>query len=131
MKRLADRLAADREEDGRIDLTSMVDVVFLLLIFFLLGTTVKPQAEIKIDLPSAQGTASSNKKKTPELLVDKKGRMFWQDKKISGTKLLVLGKDEEVVLRADKDTLNQDVVKALDLLRRSGAAGVRIEVKRK
>ena len=130
MRKLAQRLPLDSEDQGRIDLTSLVDVVFLLIIFFVLGTTVRQRSEIEIELPSAQGTPATGKKTTRELEVDKGGRMFWQGGEVAADSTLRLGGEQEVVLRADKESRHQDVVKALDLLRRSGATGVRVEVKK-
>jgi len=43
-----------------ITLTPMIDVVFLLLIFFMVTTTFNQQAELKINLPEAQGSESAD-----------------------------------------------------------------------
>jgi biopolymer transport protein ExbD len=48
-----------RERDNlRVNLTPLIDTVFLLLIFFMMTTTFNKQAELKIDLPEAKGTLS-------------------------------------------------------------------------
>jgi len=63
----------------RIDMTPMVDIAFLLLIFFMATTQFKPPEEVAVDLP-----ASTSNLKTPEtgiivITVNKAGRIFIGD----------------------------------------------------
>lgn len=65
----------------RIDMTPMVDVAFLLLIFFMTTTSFKPPEEVSVKLPE-----SSSEIKTPEsgiiiLTINKDGRIFLQTDK--------------------------------------------------
>ena len=47
-----------RDESPDINLTPLIDVVFLLLIFFMVSTTFKDDARIQVQLPEAQGQES-------------------------------------------------------------------------
>ncbi len=59
-----------------ITLTPMIDVVFLLLIFFMVTTTFNQQAELKINLPEAQGSESTEAEKMIILTIDAEGVYF-------------------------------------------------------
>ena len=56
-----------------ISLTPMIDVVFLLLIFFMVTTTFNQQTSIKINLPQANGEQAENINKQLVLTIDAKG----------------------------------------------------------
>ena len=51
------RLQSRQGEEPEINITSLIDVVFLLLIFFMVSTTFERQAALKIDLPEASAVA--------------------------------------------------------------------------
>ncbi|MGL4722455.1 MAG: ExbD/TolR family protein [Desulfovibrionaceae bacterium] len=73
----------DDEDSIELDLTPLIDVIFLLLIFFIMATTfTKPVIEIA--LPEAQ-SAEQNKKRQAELVVaiTKEGDLFYENTKIS------------------------------------------------
>ncbi len=59
-----------------ITLTPMIDVVFLLLIFFMVTTTFNQQSELKIKLPEATGEESSSAEKMITLIIDAEGTYF-------------------------------------------------------
>ena len=61
-----------REEVG-INLTPLIDVVFLLLIFFMVSTTFTRETQLSVDLPEAQGQPSQAMEKSIEILVDESG----------------------------------------------------------
>ena len=48
-------LRHDRRRDPELNITPLIDVVFLLLIFFMVSTTFDKQAELSIELPEASG----------------------------------------------------------------------------
>lgn len=57
-----------------IDMTSLIDVVFLLLIFFMVTTTFTEKTELKIDLPEAQGNMQMEAPKNAiEVVIDSNG----------------------------------------------------------
>ncbi|RDL45892.1 biopolymer transporter ExbD [Marinomonas piezotolerans] len=62
-------------EDVQINLTPLIDVVFLLLIFFMVSTTFKQTTELVIDLPTASSSAPSLQSQEPvEILITQDGQ---------------------------------------------------------
>ncbi len=123
-----------------INLTPLIDVVFLLLIFFMVSTTFQKETHIKIQLPEATTEASAEQ--TPKVLdiaVDRTGRFYVNKKEVVNTKLATLKRAIEeaakgnkhlpVIISPDARTPHQAVIKVLDaasslgLVRMTFAAG--------
>lgn len=62
-----------RTEDVGVNLTPLIDVVFLLLIFFMVSTTFTRETQLSIDLPEAQGQARASSDDEIEILIDEAG----------------------------------------------------------
>lgn len=58
------------------DLTPLIDVVFLLLIFFIVSTTFNKYGNINIDLPTSALASEENEEKNLEIIIDKDNRYF-------------------------------------------------------
>ena len=58
------------------DLTPLIDVVFLLLIFFIVSTTFNKYGNIDIDLPTSTLASEETKDKNLEIIIDKDNRYF-------------------------------------------------------
>jgi biopolymer transport protein ExbD len=119
-------LRPDRS-DERVDinLTPLIDVVFLLLIFFMVTTTFDRHAKLKVELPEASAKMQQQQQEKPVVLaIDAKGNYFIDDRQLVNTKLETLKialqksvadkKDVSLVLRADASTPHQAVVRAMD-----------------
>jgi biopolymer transport protein ExbD len=119
-------LRPDRS-DERVDinLTPLIDVVFLLLIFFMVSTTFDRHAKLKVELPEASATKQQQQQEEPIVLaIDAKGNYFINDRQLVNTTLDTLKialrktvadkKDVSLVLRADAKTPHQSVVRAMD-----------------
>jgi biopolymer transport protein ExbD len=63
-------------DEPDVNLTPLIDVVFLLLIFFMVSTTFEHQSRIKIDLPEASAAPTSQEDESLEILIDAQGRYF-------------------------------------------------------
>ena len=64
-------------------MTSLIDVVFLLLIFFMVSTTFEHQAVLKVDLPEAKNvSAPEDQPNSFELVIDPKGLFFLNDRQL-------------------------------------------------
>lgn len=117
-------LKPDRSDDIELNITPLIDVVFLLLIFFMVSTTFDKQAKLKIDLPEASATAQQQNEDSIVIGIDAKGRFFVNDRQLVNTQLQTLKlalsktigdkKDVPIVLRADAQTPHQAVVTAMD-----------------
>lgn len=112
-----------------INITSLIDVMFLLLIFFMVSTTFAEQPGIKLKLPSAS-TAEPSKLEQLTLTIDKDGRMFLNEVPVQEEKLRVELKaaaskpDATLVLRADRDVPYGYVIRAMDISRQSGIRNI-------
>jgi len=111
----------------QVPLTSLIDIVFLLLIYFLLTTNFMVEEGIKIKLPQAKAAAPQ----TEEVLtvyVDQQGRAYLGTEEMSLAKLFerlkekICRKENKlVVIRADRAVILNKVVKVMDIAKASGA----------
>jgi biopolymer transport protein ExbD len=62
-----------RSEDVSVNLTPLIDVVFLLLIFFMVSTTFTRETQLSIDLPEASGEPREPDQQKIEILIDEAG----------------------------------------------------------
>jgi len=109
-----------------INITSLIDVLFLLLIFFMVSSTFLEQPGIKLELPYAQ-SAAVVEQKDYVLFVDKDSNMFLNEKAVRMDDLeakikeaLPKMKDMALVLKADQDITHGFVVRVMDIVKRSG-----------
>ena len=117
-------LKPDRQDDIELNLTPLIDVVFLLLIFFMVSTTFEKQAKLKVQLPSASTQAQVEDQKSVVIGIDAKGHYYINDRQVVNTSLETLkvaikkitngNTDIVVTLRADAKTPHQSVVTAMD-----------------
>ncbi|MFQ5649149.1 MAG: ExbD/TolR family protein [bacterium] len=117
---------AKQKRKVMINITSLIDVLFLLLIFFMVSSTFLEQPGIKLELPHAQ-SAVVVEQKDYTLFVDKEGKMFLNRDAVDIEKLqeqlekvLPEMKDGALVLKADQDVAHGIVVKVMDVAKRSG-----------
>lgn len=119
-----------RPEEPSIDLTSLIDVVFLLLIFFMVSTTFNREAELSIELPEADGKPLKSEKRVIDIAIDAQGRYFVNQQEVLNTQLETLkqalekaaeGSEEpQLILSADRMTPHQAVITAMDAARQLG-----------
>jgi len=110
-----------------IPLTPLIDIVFLLLIYFLLTTNFLVDEGIKIKLPQAKASAPQTEKEIT-VYVDRYGRVFLGNQEISIDQLFnrlkeMIGdqKDKLVVIRADRRVILNKAVKVMDVAKAAGA----------
>jgi biopolymer transport protein ExbD len=118
-----------------ISMTSMVDVVLLLLFFFMVSTTFNRQTEVKINLPEADGAAAEQHPESVVLTIDVEGNYFLKGKDglphelvNSKTATLIQAFKESTsvhdqtpfIIDADSKASHQAVIKALDAAGKAG-----------
>jgi len=111
-------------DEPELNLTPLIDVVFILLIFFMVSTTFQKESEINIELPEASADPVETKENVLELVIDVEGRYFIEQQQVVNTELNTLKKAISkflgertgipVVIRADRRTPYESVVRAMD-----------------
>lgn len=111
----------------QVPLTSLIDIVFLLLIYFLLTTNFMVEEGIKIKLPQAKA-AAPQVEEVITVYVDRQGRAFLGTREVSMSALFeglkeMIGskKDKMVVVRADRAVILNKAVKVMDVVKAAGA----------
>ncbi len=119
-----------------INIAPLVDVVFLLVIFFAVSTTFLETAGLKLELPSSSSTAPRESRELTVLLGED-GTLSFDgeiiDREELGVRLrAALDRNERklVVLRADRSARHGEVVRVMDVIRESGAEGLTLDAKR-
>ena len=109
-------------------LTALIDIVFLLLIYFLLTTNFMVDEGIKVKLPQAKASAPQTEQEIT-VYVDREGRSYIgseevpQDKLFARLKKMIGSRtDRLVVIRADRSILLNKAVRVMDLAKAAGAA---------
>ncbi|NYZ63969.1 ExbD/TolR family protein [Luteimonas deserti] len=125
--RIRDRRAEDAPE---LNLVPLIDVILVLIIFFVITTTFDTRSVLKLELPQATGERNDAQSGTLSLLINADGRYFVDDREALRTDVESLkrtiaevagdDRDRTVLLRADARTPWQAVVTAYDALGQLG-----------
>jgi biopolymer transport protein ExbD len=128
-----------REEDYSIQLIPLIDVVFFLLAFFMLSTTfVDINRNLDINLPEAKAGAASEKPMVFEVEIAQDGKIRLNGEDVTLAALETLLKQRihgmahgkrSVVIRADKKANHGEVVKVMDICKRSGVTEIGVAVR--
>jgi biopolymer transport protein ExbD len=115
-----------RQTDAEVtvNLTPLIDVVFLLLIFFMVSTTFTKETHLSLDLPEASGDEQVTENKLIEIIIDANGQYVINDRSLVSTKIEVIksalqeisaGNNQvPLVITADAKTPHQAVISAMD-----------------
>ena len=118
------RFARRKREEVDVNLTPLIDVVFLLLIFFMISTTFTKETRIEIDLPEAVGDAAQVVEKQIEITITRGGEFAVNDVALAKDDIETLKRAIEkisegdgtipLIISADSATPHQAVVTAMD-----------------
>jgi|TARA_B110000285_G_scaffold76040_1_gene87553 biopolymer transport protein ExbD len=124
-----------RRELPALNLTPLIDIVFLLLIFFMVTTSFSRETRLLVSLPEASGSAE-NAAESIEVLVDREGGYAINGRRLVNAEVgsLVRGLELEsggdvsllVVLVADAEVQHQSVVSAMEAIGRAGFTSLSI-----
>ena len=128
----AKRFKKSREEEPRISIAPLIDIVFLLLIFFMVTSQFDIAAGIQVDLPKvSEGLTDDESGETITLAIDKSSRIYFEDESIDILTLRdllqgALDKNNHVnlVLEADKEVEHGEVVQVMDLAHSIGIQSI-------
>jgi biopolymer transport protein ExbD len=124
------KISNTENDQRKLNLTPLIDVVFLLLIFFMVSTTFEKQAKLKIELPEASPQASVSNADELIISISQKGVFFVnnnelvnaQNKTLRNALQKLAGDSREmpVIIRADANVAHKHVVMAMDVLGNMG-----------
>lgn len=113
-----------QREELELNLTPLIDVVFLLLIFFMVSTTFQKESEISLQLPKASENAAASPADSIEVVINAAGRFYVNDQELvksdgdslqaALSKLIDGNREIPLTIRADAQTPHQAVVTAMD-----------------
>ena len=126
-----------------LEITPLIDVVFLLLIFFMLATSFDERSAFKIDLPKSTVAKTKSTLKEVQVLVDKDRNVYVRYTDNSGksqnekldlssfvsvvSEKLNNSESKDVIISADKDIDYGFIVEIMSLLKESGASAINID----
>ncbi len=123
-----------------VNLTPLIDVVFLLLIFFMVSTSFTKETHLKIDLPEAVAEQAQTVENTIELVVNSDGNYALNGQELVDTKPATLkralgefaadNRDIPFMITADANTPHQAVVTAMDVAGQMGFVHLKIATQR-
>ncbi len=115
-----------------LDIHPLIDVVFLLLIFFMVTTTFSERPGMKLELPASE-TASSQSMQELTIVLTYDQRVFFQGREIELANLsnllekaLKRSSEKMVIISADQRVEYGKVVAVMDIAKKSGARGLTI-----
>ncbi|ASC01976.1 biopolymer transporter ExbD [Fusobacterium polymorphum] len=126
-----------------LEITPLIDVVFLLLIFFMLATSFDERSAFKIDLPKSTAAKTKSTLKEVQVLVDKDRNVYVryidnsgksQNEKLDLASFVSVvseklnnSENKDVIISADKDIDYGFIVEIMSLLKESGASAINID----
>ncbi len=126
-----------------LEITPLIDVVFLLLIFFMLATSFDERSAFKIDLPKSTAAKTKSTLKEVQVLVDKEKNIYLRYTDNSGrlqsekldlssfvsvvSEKLNISESKDVMISADKAIDYGFIVEIMSLLKESGASAINID----
>lgn len=131
MRRMMARATAD-EDESAIDITPMLDVVFIMLIFFIVTATFVKEAGIDVNRPDAATAVKQEKANiliaisaTNEIWIDRR-RVDIRSVRPNIERLHAENPQGSVVIQADKESKTETLIKVMDASRSAGVFNVAI-----
>jgi biopolymer transport protein ExbD len=120
-----------RDEEPSLGITPLIDIVFLLLIFFMLTSHFQVASGVSIKLPKVTQKSLQKDGEKITLIIDKEGRTYLKGEKVALEnlipKLKTMVEEEGLVhllLQADKDVTHGRVVQVMDLAKKAGVLSI-------
>lgn len=125
-----------RSEEPEVNLTPLIDVVFLLLVFFMVSTTFVREADLEIILPEASLETAPPEERDLEVIVSADGYYYVNGRELVNNRPATLDRairrlvgDERamsVTIRADAEASHQSVITVMDVVGRLGFSRIQI-----
>lgn len=124
------RYRHETEEEGQIDISPLIDMVFILLIFFMVTTTFVKDMKLDLDRPSASTAAAASTKAT-RVFIDKFGEVYVDNQPVRIYSLqsklrdmLRISTEKSVLVVTDENVPAKLVLEVIDQCKLSGATNV-------
>jgi len=132
MRRFSGRFSQNTDEESAIDITPMLDVVFIMLIFFIVTATFVKETGIDVNRPNA-ATAVKQEKANILIAIDAKNRVWIDRRQIdiravrpNIERLHAENPQGSVVIQADKESKTETLIQVMDASRSAGVFNVAI-----
>lgn len=129
------RSKLDIQEEISVDLTPMLDVVFIMLIFFIVTTSFVKESGIEVSRPNA-ATASKKERANIMIAISETGEIWLQKRSIdirsvraNIERLHAESPEGSVVIQADKNSKNGLLVQVMDQVRLAGVHNISLSAK--
>jgi biopolymer transport protein ExbD len=119
------------EEETRLGITPLIDIVFLLLIFFMLTSHFDVASGVRVRLPKAGQRVHDQDTSKATLVMDAEGNTFFKGRKVDRKELpealrtlVEKNQVDQLILQADKNVTHGKVVHVMDLAKRAGIRSI-------
>ncbi|WP_455202096.1 ExbD/TolR family protein [Kaarinaea lacus] len=123
-------LQQHQSEELDVNITPLIDIVFLLLIFFMVSTTFERESEIDVTLPEAAIDAPQEQSDVIEIVISSEGMFYVNGKRVINKQVATLKQallkvangreDPPIIISADANATHQAVVTVMDAARQLG-----------
>ena len=133
---MASRLAAKENDEAVVDMTPMLDIVFIMLIFFIVTATFVKQAGLEVIRPDAE--TAEDQRRVSILVAIGDGDTVWMDNKEVDVRAVRAGIEKllaenplgSVVIQADEKSKSGILMQVMDQIRDAGAPATAIDTKK-
>ncbi|MCP3674734.1 MAG: biopolymer transporter ExbD [Gammaproteobacteria bacterium] len=129
-----------KKKDLAVNITPLIDVVFLLLIFFMVSTSFTRETQIKLELPRATGEQLEIKPNVIEVSIDAEGKYYVNKKPLINAQIVTLRRAISItsegdstlplIISADAKAPYQSVVAAMDAAGQEGFSNLQMATRR-
>lgn len=123
-------LSPHRSEEPDVNLTPMIDVVFLLLLFFMVSTSFIRESSLKVELPQATGKSLQEQTEPVDIVIRADGAVSVNDEELGEVSAQALSAllrrvvgdrgDPHIIISADANAQYQLIVTAMDTAQQLG-----------
>ena len=116
-----------------INITPLIDIVFLLLVFFMLATSFIQKSTIEVNLSSGKTVEIENQKNTVVLILNKKGQVYLNNKLINISNIRneinnIIEKNPKykILIKSHKKIAVQKVIRLIEEVRLAGTDNIKL-----
>jgi len=125
------KYSSSNDQSMVIDLTALVDIAFIIILFLGIVSTLSPITSINVELPKA--STSDTTVKPIKIVIDKDGNYYIKGKKVDENKIAEYIKSKNkktLIVVADKRVIYDKVVKIMDIAKQNGIEEINIATRK-